>query len=259
MGNRMPRHVVVDPDLTQALGIFREGVESRRFILLIGSCSVDYRGRAESKLGSGERLLLVKSDGAVLVHRAVGYEPVNWQPGGSYFKTEITDEGLVVQAIRRKPREILTLTFSSISLAVNLALADDAEFLMYASEEDMQKAILKRPSLIEAGLQPITYEKKVEPGFVDVFGVDRNGKLVVIEIKRKTATRDAALQLASYVESVRTTSSRDVRGILVAPNLAKETQKLCAALNLEYKLLDPRKCIELLRKRPAKRISEFLG
>ncbi len=36
---------------------------------------------------------------------------------------------------------------------------------------------------------------------MDVYGEDKNGKLVVIEVKRKTAGKDAALQLARYIDA----------------------------------------------------------
>ncbi|PVX24890.1 MAG: endonuclease NucS, partial [Candidatus Bathyarchaeum sp.] len=78
----------------------------------------------------------------------------------------------------------------------------------------MQKAILIDPSIFEENFTPISYEKKVEPGFVDVYGVDVNGKLVVVELKRKTAGRNAALQLAKYVECIKTIANRELRGVL---------------------------------------------
>jgi len=138
-----------------------------------------------------------------------------------------------------------------------MSLVDRGKFSLYASEEDMQKAILLEPSILEPGLKPITYEKKVEPGFVDVYGVDRNGKLVVVEIKRKTAGRTAALQLAKYVDFIRTVVNREVRGVLVAPRLAKGVQRLLATLRLEFKALDPKKCAEVLRRSETRKLAEF--
>jgi hypothetical protein len=140
-----------------------------------------------------------------------------------------------------------------------MSLVDKGEFSLYASEEDMQKAILLKPSILEPGLKPISYEKKVEPGFLDVYGIDRNGNLVVVEIKRKTAGKEAALQLAKYVDSVRTTASREVRGVLVAPRLAKGVQRLLTTLGLEFKPLDPKKCTEILRKSETRKLAEFFG
>jgi hypothetical protein len=138
-----------------------------------------------------------------------------------------------------------------------LNLVDSGVFSLYASEEDMQKAILLEPSLLEEGFKLISYEKKVEPGFVDVYGEDKNGKLVVVEIKRKTAGKEAVLQLAKYVDAIKSRVNREVRGILVAPNIAKDVQRLLATLGLEFKALDPKKCAEILKKSETKKLEAF--
>jgi hypothetical protein len=87
--------------------------------------------------------------------------------------------------------------------------------------------------------------------------VDKNGKLVVVEIKRKTAGKEAALQLAKYIDAVKGKANREVRGILVAPNIAKDVQRLLATLGLEFKSLDPKKCAETLRRSETKKLAEF--
>jgi hypothetical protein len=162
-----------------------------------------------------------------------------------------------IRAVRRKPAESVKVFFDKIQFFSALDLVDSGEFALYASEEDMHKAILLEPSLLEEGFKPISYEKKVEPGFVDVYGVDKNGKLVVVEIKRKTAGREAALQLAKYIEAIKLKANREVRGILVAPNIAKDVQRLLATLDLEFKALEPKKCAEILKKPETKRLEAF--
>jgi len=255
--NRGPANVLVEPELQEALTLVREGLAKRKTLFLVGVCRVDYKGRAESKLGPGERVLLVKEDGAVLVHRPTGYEPVNWQPEGCLFQTRMMDDRLVIRAIRSKPREVLTLTFNQVNLAAQLHLVDRSEFILYASERDMRQAVLLNPELIEPGFKPITYEKKVEPGFVDVYGVDRDGRFVVVEIKRKTAGCGAVLQLAKYVGSIKSVVNREVRGVLAAPSMAKGVQRLLVTLGLDFKPLDPRKCAEILHKAETKKLLEF--
>jgi RecB family endonuclease NucS len=121
----------------------------------------------------------------------------------------------------------------------------------------MQRAILLMPSLVEEGLKPISYEKKIEPGFVDVYGEDKTGRFVVIEIKRKTAGKEAALQLAKYVDSVKGIVNKEVRGVLVAPSLGKGVQRLLTTLKLEFRALDPRKCAEVLTRPESKRLQDF--
>ena len=139
----------------------------------------------------------------------------------------------------------------------SLILDDAADFSLYASEKDMHQAILLQPSLIEEGFKPISYEKKVLPGFIDVYGVDRNGKLVVIEVKRKIAGKKAVLQLSNYIKAIESKASRDIRGILVAPNIGKGVQKILATLNLEFIALDPKKCSDILKKPENAKLEHF--
>jgi len=246
-----------NPNVKEATKLVRDAFSERKTLVIIGNCWVEYRGRASSKLEAGERIVMVKEDGSVLVHRPIGYEPVNWQPPGCIFQTHVSDNVLQIRAVRRKPVESVKLFFDRIYLVSVLNLVDSGEFSLYASEEDMQKAVLCEPSLIESDFKPISFEKKVEPGFIDVYGIDKDGKFVVVEIKRKTAGREAALQLAKYVESIRGIVNRPVRGVLAAPHMGKGVQKLLATLGLDFKPLDPKKCAETLRKSETKKLAEF--
>jgi RecB family endonuclease NucS len=123
----------------------------------------------------------------------------------------------------------------------------------------MHRAILIKPSLFEEGFKPISYEKKVEPGFVDVYGVDKDGKLVVIEVKRKTASKEAVLQLARYIEAIKEKANRELRGVLVAPSLGKDVQRLLVTMGLEFKALDPKECAQVLKKAENARLEKFFG
>jgi RecB family endonuclease NucS len=229
----------------------------RRTLIVAGKCHVDYSGRAKSTLESGERLLIIKADGSLLVHRPVGYEPVNWQPSGSVFHVQAKADSIEVHAVRQQPRESVRVTFSEVFMVSAMSLEDSGEFLLYASEEDMHRAILLKPSLLEEGFKPISYEKKVEPGFVDVYGEDKDGKLVVVEVKRKAAGKEAVFQLARYIDAIKGKANRELRGVLAAPSLAKDVQRLLATTGLEFKALDPRKCAEVLKKAETTKLESF--
>ena len=257
MFGRGPVVVLENPGVDKAAEFIREAVSERKVVVIVGNCWVNYKGRASSKLDPGERIVVIKEDGSVLVHRPAGYEPVNWQPAGCLFQTRVVESVLHVRAIRRKPSESIKISFDHVYLLSAMSLVDRGEFSLYASEKDMQKAIILEPSILEEGLKPITYEKKVEPGFVDVYGIDRNGKLAVVEIKRKTAGRDAVLQLAKYVDFVKTMTNREVRGVLAAPRLARNVQRLLVTLGLEFKALDPKKCAEVLHRSETRKLAEF--
>lgn len=253
-----PLTVLINPIAAEAETAVREAFLHRRTLIVVGRCNVIYKGRAKSKLEPGERIAILKSDGSLLIHRSAGYEPVNWQPPGCIFNVRDRKGILEIEARRQRPRESVEVAFDNIQLLSVHDLTDLGEFSLYASEEDMQKAILLNPSMLEEGFEPISYEKKIEPGFVDVYGTDRNGKLVVVEIKRKTAGKEAALQLAKYIKAVRTKSTREVRGILAAPRIAKDVQRMLVTLGLGYKSVDPKKCAEMLRRSQTVKLADFL-
>jgi len=254
---REPVFVVQNPTVEKAVSLVKEALSKRKVLLLVGNCWVDYRGRASSKLESGERVVIFKEDGSLLVHRPAGYEPVNWQPPGCVFYVSSSGRVLQVRAVRRKPSESVRISFDNVYLLSVLSLVDRGEFALHASEEDMQKAILMKPSLVEDGFKPLSYEKKVEPGFVDVYGVDKAGRFVVVEIKRKTAGGEAALQLAKYVEAIKGMMNREVRGVLAAPSIARGVQRFLETLGLDFKAVDPKKCAEILSKPETRRLQEF--
>ena len=255
--DREPVRALLDPSVGNAVSLIKDAFSKHQGLLIVGNCEVDYHGRASSTLTLGERIAVFKEDGSVLVHRPVGYKPVNWQPPGCIFHVNATGNNLQIKAVRRKPRESVKISFERVYLVSVMSLVDNGEFALHATEEDMQKAVLLVPSLVEDGLKPIAYEKKVEPGFVDVYCEDNVGRFVVIEIKRKTAGKEAALQLAKYVKAVRRTVNKDVRGVLAAPSFGKGVQRLLTTLGLEFKALDPKKCAEVLRKPETKRLAEF--
>jgi RecB family endonuclease NucS len=249
--------VLTQPSPIEAKNLIEKALLQRRTIVIAGACKVHYVGRASSTLELGERILIIKTDGSLLVHRPIGYEPVNWQPPGSVFHVRSGENLLEVHAVRQKPRENVKVAFSSLFMVSVLSLQDSGDFLLYASEEDMHRAILLKPSLLEEGFKLISYEKKVEPGFVDVYGEDKNGKLVVVEVKRKTAGKEAVLQLSRYIDAIREKANRDLRGLLVAPSLGKGVQRLLLTMGLEFKALDPKKCAEVLKKAENVKLETF--
>ena len=251
------RSVLESPMLDDAYDAIKAGIWRHRTVIVVGSCSVDYDGRASSKLESGERIVILKPDGSALVHRPRDYAPVNWQPPGSLFRTRLEDGRLHVRAFRRKENETLDVGFDEVLLVATLDLKDSGEFHLYASERDMQEAILAQPSLLEEGFRPITAERPVEPGFIDILGVDADNTLTVVEIKRNSATNDAVLQLKKYVDVFNSDDVRKIRGVLVAPDLARGAQSLLASLGLEFKALSPQRCAEVLKRRKGRALTEF--
>ncbi len=236
-------------DLVEAAGKVRAGLRGREVIVMTGSMEVFYEGRASSYLGEGERLLIIKGDGSVLIHRPYGYEPVNWQPPGSKIDVKMDDDRLLIEARRMSPREVLRIVFHKVHDVRLYSLSDEAEFAMHATEEEMKKAILLEPSLIENGFKPMEEERRAgESGFIDVFGVDSRGNMMVVEIKRRNATTEDIRQLVRYVESIEKEFGKRPRAIIAAPGIQKTAVRELTVHGVEFKCLTPKKCAEVLRR-----------
>ncbi|MCL6459319.1 MAG: endonuclease NucS [Gorillibacterium sp.] len=67
------------------------------------------------------------------------------------------------------------------------------------------------------------------------------------------------LQLAKYIEAIKNRTNREVRGVLVAPSIAKDVQRLLETLGLEFKALNPKKCAEILKRTETKRLESFFS
>jgi len=248
-----------NPSLPEAAEILEKAFRSRSLVIIIGDCRVDYEGRASSTLEWGERIAMIKEDGSVLVHRPTGYEPVNWQPPKCMMSLKLDDGALVVNASRPQPKETVSIEFKTISLVATGKLADSGEFALHVTEEQMKQAILTAPDLVEAGLKPLQQEKSLgEAGFTDIFAEDKQGNLVVVEIKRVPASKDAVMQLQRYLDTLRKRISRPIRGLVVAPELRKNAQPSLNTLKLEFVRLAPEKCFTVLKSRKDAKLSQFL-
>ena len=251
----------INPAIDEAAAILEKAFRSRSFVLVIGKCRVDYEGRASSTLSWGERITIVKQDGSVLVHRPYGYEPVNWQPPKCMMRVSQLENGeLTIIASRPQPKETVSIGFQEITLVATGNLADSGEFALHVTEEQMKQAILIAPDLVEHGLKPLEQEKSLRnAGFTDIYAEDRNGNLVVIELKRNPATKDAVMQLERYLDTLRKKVNKPLRGIVVAPDLRKSAQPLLSSLKLEFVRLAPEKCFTILKSRRDMKLSQFLS
>src|SRR5207245_5924172 len=110
-------------------------------------------------------------DGCILVHRGRDYQPVNWQPSGCIIQAQANNGTLVLKAVRPSPLESLTLVVREGQFLGTFLLQDDAEFILHASEDEMQRAIILQPDIIEQGFKNLAYEEEVDPGLVDDYGV----------------------------------------------------------------------------------------
>ena len=205
-----------------------------------GRCTVDYDGRASSDLGPGDRLVVCKPDGTVLVHTDENRKPVNWQPPGCTHYASLRDGRLRIRSERSSPSERLDVDFRRLEQVSVYEVEDRSDLRLSGSEEDLRTRILDDPDLVEPGFHPTATERETAAGPVDVYGADADDRPVVVELKRRRVGPSAASQLRRYVEAVEAEfPGEGARGILVAPSVTDRAAALLDEQGLEFVSLEP--------------------
>ncbi|AEC51574.1 hypothetical protein PNA2_0657 [Pyrococcus sp. NA2] len=225
------------PSIEEVKELFKMAEKHGGVVTVFARCKVYYEGRAKSELGEGDRIIIVKPDGTFLVHQNKKREPVNWQPPGSI----VSIEGNSIISIRRRPREKLEVELIDVYAVVVFLAEDYKELALTGSEAEMAKLIFENPEVIEEGFKPMFREKPIKHGIVDIMGVDKNGNIVILELKRRKADLHAVSQLKRYVDALKEEYGERVRGILVAPSLTEGAKKLLEKEGLEFRKLEPPK------------------
>ncbi len=229
---------LVSPAPEEALEALKDRTGKKQMVTLVGNCKVDYAGRARSFLDYGERLVIVKADGTVMVHGSEKREPLNWQPPGT--KVRYTPEGgLTIEARRSSPPESMHIHFKTIEALSIFSLDDGAELNLIGEESDIVDKLEADPAVIEEGLRVIRREKVTGSGFIDLFCEDRRGVPVIVEVKRTSISPNAVYQLEAYLIDFKKKNHKTiVRGILCAPRISEMAKTLIAEKGLEYRQID---------------------
>ncbi|MFH1589415.1 MAG: endonuclease NucS domain-containing protein, partial [archaeon] len=182
-------------DLREFEDKFEESMKKKEFITFFCKCKIVYSGRAEAQLGKGDRLVSVKQDGTIFVHQPEGGNPINYMKAGGKVELIKTDYGVLFKAHNSITREYLELELSRIYDYMSRKLEDGSKQLIAGTEADMSDMIKDNPKLISDDFKPLSREEHTKFGFIDVFGHDKKGRLVIVECKRYTAGLDAVQQV----------------------------------------------------------------
>src|SRR5436190_856932 len=102
--------------------------------LLVARCEVRYNGRLTAVLPEAVRLLILKSDGSVLVHDdAGGYKPLNWMTGPTF--TEELGDVLVVR--KAKTDDMLEIRLVEVLSDVAHDMGESAALQKDGVERDL--------------------------------------------------------------------------------------------------------------------------
>lgn len=232
------------PSLEAACEAITDGFDREALVTVFGRCTVDYDGRASSRLEAGDRHVMCKPDGTTLVHGSEGQQPINWQPPGC-DREVFCDHGdapvLVLESVRSTPEERLSVRFQRVVQVTAFSGTDESDLSLSGTEKDLRDRILQTPDLLEPGFRPLATERETPAGAIDVYGEDAAGRTVVVELKRRRVGPDAVGQLRRYVDALGRDLHADasVRGILVAPSVTDRAERLLADHGLEFVSLEP--------------------
>ena len=230
-----------NPSIEKTNEILKDGLKNKAIIIITACCRVFYEGRAKSNLELGDRVIIIKPDGSFLIHKSEKRNPVNWQPPGCNVKFRVKDDLMLIRSIRKNPKEILDVEISKTYMATYFVAKDYEELDLIGSEEDMANLIFyENPEVIEEGFKPIAKEKSISNGVIDILGKDRNGNIMVLELKRVRGSLGAVSQLKRYVDNLKE-ENNGLRGMLVAPSITDSAMKLLKEYGLEFKELHPPK------------------
>jgi hypothetical protein len=193
--------------------------------LIVARCEVTYSGRLNAFLPESTRLLMLKDDGAVLVHAdAGGYKPLNWMTPPTVIET--TDELVVVRKRAGRSEDRLEIRLLEVLSDVTHDMGEAAALEKDGVERDLQLLLAADPGAIEPGLRLVKREWPTDVGPVDLMCRDSGDGWVAVEIKR-IGTIDAVEQLTRYLDCIRADPARAAcRGILAAQQLKPQAVAL---------------------------------
>jgi RecB family endonuclease NucS len=168
--------------------------------LVVARCEVRYTGRLTATLPEAVRLLVIKSDGSVLVHDDTGgYKPLNWMTP----PTVLEDEGdrIVVRKRAGKSEDRLEILIAEVLSDVTHDMGESAALQKDGVERHLQEELAARPDVLGGSLHLVRREWPTDIGPVDLMCRGEDGEWVAVEIKR-VGTIDAVEQLTRYLERI---------------------------------------------------------
>ncbi|MBC7590548.1 MAG: endonuclease NucS [Salinibacterium sp.] len=214
--------------------------------LVVARCSVDYAGRLSAHLPLATRLLVVKSDGSVLVHSdSLSYKPLNWmsppctlavmEPDADQCDAGVIQIWRVAQA---KTADLLVISIHEILHESAHELGHDPGLQKDGAEHHLQKLLAEQIELLGEGFSFVRREYMTAIGPVDILARDAAGASVAVEIKRR-GDIDGVEQLTRYLELMnRDPHLAPVTGVFAAQEIKPQARTLAQDRGIRCLLLD---------------------
>jgi endonuclease len=206
--------------------------------LVIARCSVDYSGRLTAHLPMATRLLMVKSDGSVLVHADGGsYKPLNWMSPPCTLVEDLVD-GTGLWSVRNKAGEELRITIEELLSDTTYELGVDPGLVKDGVEAHLQELLAEHVHAFGEGWTLVRREYPTAIGPVDLLCRDAGGAHVAVEVKRRGEI-DGVEQLTRYVELLnRDPLLAPVRGVFAAQQIRPQAKVLATDRGIDCLVVD---------------------
>ena len=210
--------------------------------LIVARCEVEYSGRLNALLPAALRLLMLKSDGSVMVHADTGgFKPQNWMTPPTVI--EESDALIVVRKRAGKSEDRLEIRIAEVLSDVTHDMGEAAELVKDGAEADLQVALAEAPHRCGEGFRLVRREWPTDIGPVDLMCRDADDEWVAVEIKR-VGTIDAIEQLTRYLERIcEDPAMASCRGVLAAQTVKPQARVLAESRGLSWVEVD----LEILR------------
>lgn len=203
--------------------------------LIVARCEVRYSGRLDAVLPEALRLIMVKSDGSVMVHADTGgFKPQNWMTPPCVL--EETAEGLEVRKLKGEDK--LEIRIAEVLSDVEHDMGEAAALEKDGVEAHLQEALADAPHWCGEGFRLVRREWPTDIGPVDLMCRDPEDEWIAVEIKR-IGTIDAIEQLARYLERIRLDPAMaECRGVLAAQTVKPQARVLAESRGIEWVEVD---------------------
>ena len=197
--------------------------------LIVARCEVLYSGRLSTVLPMAVRLLVLKSDGSMMVHAdSGGYKPQNWMTAPTVIEVQ-GDPPTRIEVRKLKGDERIEIAIDEVLLDMAHDMGEAAGLEKDGVERDLQELLAASPQRCGEGFRLVRREWPTDIGPVDLMCRDGSDGWVAVEIKR-VGTIDAVEQLSRYLERIRLDPAMsDCRGVLAAQQIKPQASVLAAA------------------------------
>jgi len=203
--------------------------------LIVARCEVRYTGRLTAVLPEALRLLMLKSDGSVMVHADTGgFKPQNWMTPPAVIEEE--PGRMVVRKRAGASEDRLEILISEVVSDVTHDMGEAAALEKEGVERELQELLAGAPP---EGLRLVRREWPTDIGPVDLMCRDDDDGFVAVEIKR-VGTIDAVEQLTRYLERICSEPGlAGCRGVLAAQTIKPQARVLAESRGIACVEFDP--------------------